>query len=245
MMGIKENSCWVIACDVLQDEVAHFSKDLPHLAGVEYLEMGLHDRPDHLREQLNHRIGQAAEHQGVETVILVYGLCGSALAGVGSDRLRVVLPRAHDCITLFLGSKEAYAERRQGHTGEYYYTPGWNRGDRVPSAEKFERLRKRFTEQFDEEEAEYLVEMERAFYKPYHTATHLHLGVGDPEGSADHARKCAAGLGWNFQSLKGDPTLLCDLLSGEWDAERFCLLQPGQKLQISAGPDIIRPCPGR
>jgi hypothetical protein len=38
----------------------------------------------------------------------VYGLCNLALTSLRARAVPVVVPRAHDCITLYLGSRQRY-----------------------------------------------------------------------------------------------------------------------------------------
>ena len=45
--------------------------------------------------------------------------------GAGRPQHSLVVPRAHDCITLFLGSKERYLDYFQTHPGVYFKTSGW------------------------------------------------------------------------------------------------------------------------
>ena len=70
--------------------------------------------------------------EDIEAVALAYGLCGCGTAGLQPRRHKFVIPRAHDCIALFMGSKDAYAEQQRLCPTCYYYTPGWNRERRVP-----------------------------------------------------------------------------------------------------------------
>ena len=50
-----------------------------------------------------------------------YGLCGQATAGLTAAGLPVVVPRAHDCITLFLGSRREYQHQFEDFPGTYWY----------------------------------------------------------------------------------------------------------------------------
>ena len=79
----------------------------------------------------------------IEAVVLAYGLCGRGTVGLRPLRHQLVIPRAHDCITVFMGSKEAYADHQRRCPTCYYYTPGWNRARRVPGPEMMETLRDR------------------------------------------------------------------------------------------------------
>jgi hypothetical protein len=162
---------------------------------------------------------------------------------------RLVIPRAHDCITVFLGSKEAYAEHQRLCPSCFYYTPGWNRNRRVPGPDQLEALRATLAAKFDAEEVEYLLENERAQWAQHDTATYIDLGTDDAQPEADYARRCAEWLGWKFEHRRGDPTLLRDLLWGNWDARRFQIVEPGSQLGHSVDESIMRaepapPSPG-
>jgi hypothetical protein len=93
----------------------------PHIVDVALLERGLHDTPAALRQQLQAQI-DAASGQGYQAVTLAYGLCGNATAGLVAREVPLVIPRAHDCITLFLGSRQRYNEEFQRIPGTYWYT---------------------------------------------------------------------------------------------------------------------------
>ena len=61
--------------------------------------------------------------KGYDAVVMVYGLCGRATAGITARDVPVVIPRAHDCITLFLGSRARYSEQHENQPGTYWYSP--------------------------------------------------------------------------------------------------------------------------
>lgn len=236
------NSHAIIACDVLQQEVETLLPDSPKIASLRFLEMGLHDHPIRLRGLLQEEIDRIeSELPDVDVIILVYGVCGCGTTGLRAQRSRLILPRAHDCITLFLGSKERYRDFVKGNPHAYFYTPGWNRGQRVPGPEKFEKLRREYAAKFDPEEVEFLMDTEREQLKPYSCAAYTDMGIGDSEKESAYAQRCAKTLGWGYQRLPGDASLLRDLLHGPWDDERFLVVHPGQTAQLSHDDRVIRP----
>ncbi len=231
----------LIACDVLEKEVKQFAQGLQHLVLMRFFEMGLHDTPDKLRKLLQGAIDDCEADPQVEAIALVYGLCGTALAGLKTRRCPLIVPRAHDCITLFMGSKERYAAYKKSCPGAYFYTPGWNRRRRVPCPEKYAELRAQYAERFDEEEAEFLVQSELDALKHNDRATYLDLGVGDTVAESSFTARCAAWLGWKFDPQQGDPGLLKALLEGRWtNPEQFLIVQPSKTIGVSADDAIIR-----
>jgi len=172
--------------------------------------------------------------------VLAYGLCGRGTAGLRPSRHKLVIPRAHDCITVFMGSKEAYAEHHRRCPSCYYYTPGWNRERRVPGQERLESMRADLAAKFDPDDVEFLVETEREQWALHDTVTYLDLGTDDAAAEAAYAQKCADWLGWKFEHPRGDPALLRDLLWGNWDDARFQIIEPGSQLGQAPDESVMR-----
>ena len=220
----------LVACSVLEDEIALHRPPGGPVVDVVFHEMGLHDQPDVLRATLQSTIDTAAGRDDITAVALAYGLCGLGTAGLRANRYPLVIPRAHDCITLFLGGKEKYQALQQACPSCYFYTPGWNRGRRVPGPDKLAALRAEWLEKFDADDVEFLLESEREQWAMHDTATFIDLGTPGADAEADYARRCAGWLGWKFERLPGDAGLLRDLLRGHWDEERFQTIAPGETL---------------
>ena len=233
----------LLACSVFEREIALLASSTKHIVETRFFEMGLHDRPDNLRATLQAHLAAVDARDDIEATILAYGLCGLGTAGLRPTRHRLVIPRAHDCITIFMGSKEAYAEHQRACPSCYYYTPGWNRGRRVPGPEKLTALRMELARKFDADDVEYLLATEREQWAAHDTATYLDLGTDDAESEADYARRCAESLGWKFERIRGDAKLLRDLLWGNWDNARFQIVEPGQSLGHALDASIMRAQP--
>ena len=207
------------------------------------LEQGLHNTPDLLRERLQAAIAKTEENPAIDHIVLVYGLCSRGIEGVHASRCRMAIARAHDCITLLLGSKERYAEYLRQHPGTYWYSEGWNRCHVPPGKERVETLRKQYREQYGEENADYLMEMEQNWLHEYQQATFVDLGVGATPANRLYTKQCADWLGWSFDEQQGDPGLLRDLLSGSWDEKRFLVLEPGETARFTVEDCILAATP--
>lgn len=230
----------LVACQVLQGEIELLSSGATHVACVQYFEIGLHDHPDKLRETLQKHIDSLDERADIDVIVLGYGLCGLGTAGLRARRHPLVIPRAHDCITLFFGSKEKYAESQASCPGCYYYTPGWNRARRVPGPDRLAALRASLEGRFDAEDIEFLVDTEKNQWAARGVAIYLELQTPDANAEADYARGCAEHLGWSFRHVHGDPTLLRDLIWCHWDNERFLNVGPSQKITHTVDASIIK-----
>ena len=230
----------LLACKVMEDEIALHARGASHIVETRFFEIGLHDRPDHLRATLQENLEAVDARTDIEAVVLAYGLCGLGTAGLRPKHHKLVIPRAHDCITLFMGSKERYADHQRRCPSCYYYTPGWNQARRVPGPELFENLREDLATRYDEEDLEFLLEAQRELYAQHDTATYINLGTDNAAEEAAYARRCADWLGWKFEQRPGDPALLRDLLWGNWDSERFLVIDPGQQVGQAADESIMR-----
>lgn len=239
-MNNKAPNAALIACEVFREEIESLHPTANHLKEIRWQEIGLHDQPAKMRLILQEVIDEFDTREDIDVLLLAYGLCGLGTAGLKANRHPLILPRAHDCITVFLGSKERYAERQQQCPGCYHYTPGWNRARRVPGPDRLQKLREEWSQQFSTDEVDYLIENEQEMWKAYDTASFIDLGSPSSKKEAEYTRDCAKSLGWKFEHLKGDPKLLHDLLWGPHDPERFQRIEPGQQLGHRPDENIMR-----
>ncbi len=114
----------VIACEIAAREFYFAAAHSRNLVDLEFLTQGHHDTPAAGRVELQQRI-HAVPPGKYDAVVLGYGLCSNMLVGLTTPHTPLVIPRAHDCITFFLGSKERYQQCFTENPGTYYYTSGW------------------------------------------------------------------------------------------------------------------------
>jgi hypothetical protein len=110
----------IIACKVLQSLIE------PCLAekaiSTVFVEYGLHRTPALMVAALQGKVDQVLNPS---LIILGYGLCGNGLVGLKARGHTLIVPRVHDCITMFLGSRQRYLEDFSSQPGTYYLTKGW------------------------------------------------------------------------------------------------------------------------
>ena len=236
----KISKVMIVACGVLEPEVRHYTRDASHVVDMEFLPIGLHENPPLLQQELQRVIDRAEANPAVETIVLVYGLCGRGVENLRHTRCPLVIARAHDCVTLFLGDKDRYADHQKKHPGNYWYNPGWIRDKASPGPEREAHLRKQYEEKFEEEDVAFLLESDREALAHYDRATYVGLDVGDTAADEDYTKTCAACQGWGFERIPGDPALLMALLHGPWDEERFLIVPPHHVIRMTADDSIIR-----
>ncbi|MCC5808298.1 MAG: DUF1638 domain-containing protein [Opitutales bacterium] len=236
---MKAGSYAILACDVFQDELEHLAAGEPPWTQIQYLEMGLHDHPDRLRRSVQAALGELAADSAVTHIALAYGRCGNGLLGVRADRCHLVLPQAHDCVSVLLGGRSRHDAVLKENPGTYFYSPGWVRGRRVPGPDREHHLRDLYAERFgdDEEMMEELIDADRESFAHHNCAAYISI-IDRPEAKR-YCRQCAAHLGWNYRELEGDPTFLEDLVRGRWASPRFLVVPPGHKIGADGAGNLI------
>src|SRR5215813_2293406 len=114
----------VIACEIAVRELQYAAARSRNLIDLEFLTQGYHDIPAIGRMAIQERI-DAVPAGKYDAIVLGYALCSRILVGLKPSQTRLIIPRAHDCITFFLGSRERYHKCFSEHPGTYYYTSGW------------------------------------------------------------------------------------------------------------------------
>ena len=139
--------------------------------------MGLHDHPDTLRQEIQNQIAQIETDPAVEQIIMIYGMCGGELIGVEAQRCPLIIPRAHDCISLLLGSAERHQTVLRQNPATYFYSPGWIRGKRVPGPDRETYLRELYGQRYpdDPEIIEDLIEADQETFAHHNTAAYVDL----------------------------------------------------------------------
>ena len=237
----------LIACDVLYRETCAVVARSLNQVDVEFLPKGLHDEgAAAMRKKLQEAVDRVdpAVH---EAVLMGYGLCGNGLAGLTARTLPVVVPRAHDCITLFFGDKERYLHYFQENPGVYFSTTGWiERGERLGDLSQpgVQRLamgmsHEEMVARYGEENAEFLEQEIGKFKKQYRKYTFIEMGT-EPDGRFEQrTRERAIERGWKFEKVAGDMSLIEGLVNGSWDDQRYLVVQPGWRVVARYDDGII------
>lgn len=219
----------LIACKVLQKEIYYCAARSKNVIDIVFLEQGLHEIPTNLNEQLKKTLEITHDQQGnkYDAILLGYGLCSNGIVGLNA-KIPLVVPRAHDCITILLGSKEKYKEYFDSHRGIYWYSCGWIETNEMPCKEKYEKLLAEYIEKYGEDNAKYLLEVEQGWIGEYEWTTYIDWALGNAEKDIAFTKQSADFLKLNYDQIKGDPSLLQRLLDGDWADEDFLVLKPGQ-----------------
>ena len=237
----------LISCEVFYREVCHVVAHSRHEVDIRFLPKGLHNYAGHSMRQRIQDCIDAGDARGYDAVLLGYGLCGLGLAGIQARSAPLVLPRAHDCITVLLGSRERYAEYAVANPGTYYLSSGWIERTGTPESQRqltpllstgpsvvYEDL----VEKYGEDNAKFLWNELYGPSKYYTAITFIPMGVEPTEHFRRIAVQKAERLGTAYHELKGDMTLLERLVNGPWD-DNFQLFKPGETIRPTYDDAIV------
>jgi len=198
-----------IICKVLQKEAYLCASKSKNTIDMVTMPQGLHDEPDKLRQEVAAELKNITDVQGrqYDAILLGYGLCSNGTLGLSAE-IPIIIPRAHDCITLLLGSKEKYKQYFDSHKGIYWYSCGWIESGWQPSEKRFEETLAEYKEKYGEKNAEYLMEMEQDWMNAYSWATYINWDLPGAEDEKQFTKECAEYLKWNYDELKGDSDLM-------------------------------------
>jgi hypothetical protein len=239
-----------LTCEVLARAVYLGAARSPHVVDVRLNRRGLHDDPPNLRTILQAEID--AIGAPYDAVVLAYGLCGGATAGLRAGAVPLVVPRAHDCITLFLGSRDRYTAEFTGHPGTYWYVQDYLErtdddsafgGVGAVSDAEARATYEAYVAKYGEDNAAYLMETLGAWRSHYDRAAYVDMDLADRRGAAAaeaRARDDAERRGWTFEKLVGELVLVRRLIDAEWGAEDFLVVQPGERLAMSYDDAVVR-----
>ncbi len=239
-----------LTCEVLARSVYLCAARSPHIVDVRLNRRGLHDDPPNLRSILQAEIDEIAAPY--DAAVLAYGLCGGATAGLRAGSIPLVVPRAHDCIALFLGSRERYAAEFSGHPGTFWYVQDYV--ERTDDGSAFggvgavsdaaaRATHDEYVAKYGEDNAAYLMEMLGGWRDHYDRAAFVEMGVADPPGAVaveERARDDAERRGWALEKLAGELVLVKRLIDADWDPADFLVVQPGEQLAMSYDGGVIR-----
>ena len=227
----------LIACSVMAREVSLACARAKTACVPAFLPQGLHSlEARDMLEIVQGAVDRASD--AFDAVCLAYGLCSNGTAGLRARKVPVVLPRAHDCITLFLGSKRRYDDAISRHPGTYFVTTGWKEHNvHDPSLPRGESAKMGLRPDYDdlvrrygEENARYVKEQLSGGLRHYDRFAFIRMGLGPEEKYIEETRREAKKREWRVSLLKGSMRLFALMARGRWPEKDFLVLRPGEEV---------------
>jgi hypothetical protein len=238
----------LIACEILFREINFVVSSSPHEVDVEFLAKGLHDLG---RESMFGKLSEAVHNvdaDGYDAILLGYGLCSGGVVGLRAERVPIVIPRAHDCITLFMGDRQRYQEYFSANEGVYFQTTGWierggeltqNLPDSVAVKLGINLDKSELIKRYGKSNAEYLHE-KLSGLKHYTKTTFIEMGVEPDDSFENFAKTDAQKKNMKFEKIKGDLSLLKKLVNGNWNENEFLIVKPNQQISFAYDDNILK-----
>jgi hypothetical protein len=240
----------LIACEILFREFCVAMAQSPNRVDPEFLPKGLHDMGQEPMSRRLEEVLAGVDESSYDAVVFGYGLCSNGLVGLTARSIPLVVPRAHDCVTLFLGSKERYLDYFESNPGVYFKTSGWvERGEdleqlapqsithRSGMAQTYEEL----VAKYGEDNARFLYEQLGNMTRNYYKMAFIEMGIEPDDRFERRARELADQNGWAFEKLRGDMSLIRRLVDGPWNDDDFLVVEPGHRVATSFDDTIIKP----
>lgn len=230
----------LIACNVFLREACFCIAQSPQIVDPEFTELGEHSRPESLRQLLQSRI-EATEAAGkkYDAILLLFGLCGNASVGLQARSTPIVMPRAHDCCTILLGSRSRFVEHfgnapstpfsSAGYLerGEYFLRTNEAGQAEVSTGDGYQAM----VEQYGEEDAKFIWEQMHPQHDHNRRAVFIDLPQTQHLAHAGRFQQKVADAGKEYVHLDGDIRLIQNLIFGNWPEDEFLVLKPGQTIE--------------
>ena len=245
----------LLACDIFHREMEEAVARSRNEIDLEFLAQGLHNEGSaKMCKALQEAVDRSSTAGGFDAVLLGYALCGNGLVGLQARSIPLIVPRAHDCITFFFGSRARYTEYFYGHPGTYFKTSGWMErvntdgcscsgdccggqltfGTEPGMTVNYDEL----VAKFGEEDAKYVMEELSGHTRNYSRIAYIEMGV-EPPGLEEKARAEAETSGWEFEKIAGDMSLIRRLVDGPWSEEDFLKVPPGWRIAQKYDDSVV------
>jgi len=224
----------IIACAVLAVDLKQSAAELGLNVDFKFLEAGLHNNPQLLRDKLQAAIDELSVNAACDRIVIGYGICGKGTIGVQARTVPLILPRVHDCIALFLGGDRAYQREFKKYPGTYYLSTGWCREKTDPVSQKgrwtyFGDKKLNFDElaaQHGEKAARQTFDFLNSWQKNYQRAAFITTGADIPARYERLAREMAAQYNWRYEKIRGSRTLFKKMLSVQKSTDAILKVPP-------------------
>ena len=110
----------LIGCEVYSRLAYKAAATSENTIDMIFTKLQSHVEPGQLKEEIQGLIDSTPGDY--DAILLGFGLCGNSTAGLKARTVPLVIPRAHDCCTIFLGGREAFQEHFGQTPSAQWYT---------------------------------------------------------------------------------------------------------------------------
>jgi N-methylhydantoinase A/oxoprolinase/acetone carboxylase beta subunit len=244
---VKKDTVAVIACAVLGGELKFTTRRLGLDVDFNFLEAGLHERPDELHQKLQAAIDKVSATGRASRIIIGYGICGRGTIGIRSRDISLVMPRVHDCIAMLLGGNAAYRREFKKFPGTYYVSAGWHKEKAVPASQRHlqawfgnQRLhRDDIARQHGDQAADQTIQFLNSWQRNYQRAAYIDTDTGKNSAVERYAREMAEEYGWAYEKIQGSLALFEKMLTVTATTDEILVVAPRHAVDFDAVAGVL------
>lgn len=214
----------IIACQVMESMLEGLLPD--DLAeDISFMDYGLHRFP----QKMTWTLQEAIDSIEKPSLILVgYGLCGNGLDGLKARQHTLLIPRVDDCISILLGSYQAYLREFESMPGTYYLSKGWLESGSDPLKEYEE-----YKEKYGQEDAAWIMDEQYQHYRRLALVTHNRADMEKYRAQAQKVADYCQRWGMTYAEILGSDVYVRRFIEMATDLEQakedndFLVIPPG------------------
>ncbi len=208
-----------VACHTLRDEIELVANNLQIDFPIIWIDSGLHNYPDKLKETLQNQIDRI---DNVDNVLLLFGACGNSLLGLKSAKAFLIFPKVDDCISLFLGGNKQ-KQLIDSEAPSYYLTKGYLESESTIWTEYCQCINK-----YGHNKTKVIFDK---IFNKYKRLILIETGAYNPKDILETTTKISNELGLVQETVQGTLRIVYKALKGEWD-EEFVVVKPGNTISL-------------
>lgn len=227
----------IIGCSVFKNKLEEILKENSLKVDVELINMKNHLDPEKLKEKIRDEIIKTENMGKYKKIILLFGLCGNSTAGLSST-LPLVIPKVHDCCSIFLGSSKKFYELFETKLSSEWYT-----SDYLEEIEKIKKDDPNFHMSYTTLKLEELIkkygEDNGAYlYETFSVMEKETIFIKTSNKNDEENIKKLKSIYSSLEIMEGDSKLLNDIIIGTYNDE-ILYLNSGEKICCTYDINVI------
>ncbi len=211
----------LVACNTIEDEINAAQKRLGLNYPVIWVEGGLHDWINKLRDRVQ-EVFEEADGK-CDHLIFALGYCGGGVSEVTTGNYTTILPLTDDCISVLLGSLDERIRTSKPVT--FYLTDSWMRHENNVVDDN-----NRLIAKFGEAKA---CKIQKSVFNHYERFAFVDTGTYDLDAAKKKIEPLSESVGLRVESLPGSSAWLDKLLTGPWDdSSQFLVVPPNSDIEF-------------
>lgn len=209
----------IIACENLKDEIEYILNDLKISSNVIYIESQLHNIPKKLNERLQSEIDK---YINVDSILLLFGLCGNGLIGLKSKNANIICPKVDDCISLYLGGVE---KRKKLHKSiaTYFFTKRYIENE-LSIYNEMQIMKQKYGEKKTNK-------IYKSLFQKYEYIRTINTGTYEVDDILDKIDEMCEIFGLKYESVNADLSLFYKAFDENYD-KNFIVIPKNEEIKL-------------